>query len=355
MRRCPSTPYNGPLISPYRASLDLSVVQTLTVSEDEADIRLDRWFKRHFPEIAHGMLEKFLRTGQVRVDAKRAKSNQRLEAGQQIRVPPLGGSPLLGEEPRAKPEPKISQADARALQEAVLYIDDDVIVLNKPPGLAVQGGTGMERHLDAMLDVLQFEAPERPRLVHRLDKDTSGALLLGRNAAATAKLAASFRSRSARKCYWALVVGVPKHPQGRIDAPLAKMGGGRMGDKVQVDEEEGRRAVTYYRVVERALRSAAWLEMEPRTGRTHQLRAHCALIGTPIQGDGKYGGQEAYLTGQGVSKKLHLHARAIEVPHPRKGVIRVIAPLPEHMAATWSFFGFDESAAGEPFVAFDED
>jgi len=333
----------------------LSAVQTLTVSEDEADIRLDRWFKRHFPEIAHGMLEKYLRTGQVRVDAKRAKSNQRLEAGQAIRVPPLGGSPLL-EEPYVKPAPKISEADTRALQEAILYIDDDVIVLNKPPGLAVQGGTNMEKHLDAMLDALQFEAAERPRLVHRLDKDTSGALLLGRNAASTAKLAASFRSRSARKCYWALVVGVPKHRQGRIDAPLAKMGGGRMGDKVQVDEEDGQRAVTYYRVVESALKKAAWLEMEPRTGRTHQLRAHCALIGTPIQGDGKYGGQEAYLSGQGISKKLHLHARAIEVPHPRnKSTIRVIAPLPEHMEATWSFFGFEESSAGEPFVAFEED
>lgn len=334
----------------------MSAVQTLTVTQDEADVRLDRWFKRHFPEIAHGMLEKYLRTGQVRVDGKRAKSNQRLAGGEQIRVPPLGGSPLLEEAPYEKPAPKVTDYEARALQEAVLYMDDDVIVLNKPPGLAVQGGTGTEKHLDAMLDILRFDAEERPRLVHRLDKDTSGVLLLGRNAAATAKLAASFRSRSARKCYWALVVGVPKHRQGRIDAPLAKMGGGRMGDKVQVDEDEGRRAVTYYRVVESALKKAAWLEMEPRTGRTHQLRAHCALIGTPIQGDGKYGGQEAYITGQGVSKKLHLHARAIEVPHPRGGgTIRAVAPLPEHMLASWSFFGFEENSAGEPFVAFDED
>ena len=332
----------------------MSAVQTLTVTQDEAEVRLDRWFKRHFPEIAHGMLEKYLRTGQVRVDGKRAKSNQRLAGGEQIRVPPLGGSPLLEEAPYEKPAPKVSDAEERALKEAILYMDDDVIVLNKPPGLAVQGGTGTDKHLDAMLDVLRFDAEERPRLVHRLDKDTSGVLLLGRNAAATAKLAASFRSRSARKCYWALVVGVPKHRQGRIDAPLAKMGGGRMGDKVQVDEDEGRRAVTYYRVVESAFKKAAWLEMEPRTGRTHQLRAHCALIDTPIQGDGKYGGQEAYITGQ-VSKKLHLHARAIEVPHPRGGTIRAVAPLPEHMLASWSFFGFEESSAGEPFVAFDED
>ena len=179
-------------------------------------------------------------------------------------------------------------------------------------------------------------------------------LLLARNPAAAAKLAASFRSRAARKCYWALVVGVPKYRQGRIDAPLAKMAG-RMGDKVAVDEEEGRHAVTYYRIVERALKKAAWLELEPRTGRTHQLRAHCALLGTPIQGDGKYGGQDAYLTGQGVSSKLHLHARAIEVPHPRKGTICVIAPPPDHMLASFAFFGFAMADAGEPFAAFAEE
>ena len=340
----------------FDESAILSAVQTIPVSEDDADVRLDRWFKRHFPQVNHGMLEKLLRTGQVRVGGKRAKANQRLEVGQEIRVPPLAEpDPEAAPKPKPKAVAKVTDADARALQEAVLYIDDDVIVLNKPPGLAVQGGTGMDKHLDAMLDALRFGADERPRLVHRLDKDTSGALLLGRNANAAAKLAASFRSRSARKCYWALVVGVPKHPMGRIDAPLAKMGGGRLGDKVQVDEDEGKRAVTYYRVVERALKKAAWLEMEPRTGRTHQLRAHCALLGTPIQGDGKYGGQEAYLTGQGVSKKLHLHARAVQVPHPKKGTISVQAPLPEHMAASWAFFGFNEAEAGEPFVSFDED
>ena len=233
-------------------------------------------------------------------------------------------------------------------------MDADVIVLNKPAGLAVQGGTNLDKHLDAMLDVLTFDAAERPRLVHRLDKDTSGVLLLGRSAMAAAKLAAAFRSRSAHKCYWALVVGVPKHRQGRIDAPLAKLAG-RMGDKVSVDEEDGRRAVTYYRVVEGVLKKAAWLELEPRTGRTHQLRVHCSLLGTPIQGDGKYGGQQAYLTGQGVSRKLHLHARAIEVPHPKKGIVSVVAPLPPHMVASFAFFGFEPNAAGAPFLAFTED
>lgn len=329
----------------------LSGVQSVTVTADETDLRLDRWFSRRFPEVGHGRLEKLLRSGQVRVDGKRAKSNQRLEAGQLIRVPPLGEAPAPT---GPRPVKQASAAEAKALTDAVLYKDDDVIVLNKPAGLAVQGGTSLDHHLDAMLDCLRFGAAERPRLVHRLDKDTSGALLLGRNAFATAKLAAAFRSREARKCYWALVVGTPKYPQGRIDASLAKMTG-KMGDKVEVDEEDGKRAVTYYRVVDSAYKKAAWLEMEPRTGRTHQLRAHCALLGTPIQGDGKYGGQEAYLTGQGVSKKLHLHSRAVMVPHPRKGLIKVIAPLPAHIAASFEFFGFDEERSGPPFEAFDED
>ena len=330
----------------------MSGVQSVTVTADETDLRLDRWFSRRFPEVSHGRLEKLLRTGQVRVDGKRAKSNQRLEEGQMIRVPPLGEAPAQTGPKQPKP---VSAAEAKALADAILYMDDDVIVLNKPAGLAVQGGTNMDHHLDAMLDSLRFKAEERPRLVHRLDKDTSGALLLGRNAFSAAKLAASFRSREARKCYWALVVGVPRYPQGRIDAALAKMTGSKMGDKVEVDEEDGKRAVTYYRVVDSAYKKAAWLEMEPRTGRTHQLRAHCALLGTPIQGDGKYGGTEAYLTGQGVSKKLHLHSRAVMVPHPRKGLIKVEAPLPAHMSASFDFFGFDKARAGAPFVSFDED
>jgi 23S rRNA pseudouridine955/2504/2580 synthase len=317
---------------------------------------LDRWFHRRYPDIGHGRLEKLLRTGQVRVDGKRAKAGQRLESGQIIRVPPLGERPDGAAAPvKLKTAKAPSDAAIRELTSSILFMDEDVLVINKPAGLAVQGGTSLEHHLDGMLDALTFDAAERPRLVHRLDKDTSGVLLLGRNAFATARMAASFRSREARKCYWALVVGVPKYPEGRIDASLAKMAG-RMGDKVAVDEEDGKRAVTYYRIVDKALKKAAWLEMEPRTGRTHQLRAHAALLDTPIQGDGKYGGENAYLTGQGVSRKLHLHARALTLPHPRQGVVRVIAPLPAHIEASFEFFGFSPASAGEPFTAFaDED
>ncbi|CAA7616741.1 RluA family pseudouridine synthase [Magnetospirillum sp. UT-4] len=329
----------------------MSSVQTLLVAADEAGIRLDRWFKRRFPDIGHGLLEKWLRTGQVRVDGKRVKASERLEAGQEIRVPPLPAAEAP--KPDKPKRPPVDEATARMLKDAVLYKDDDVIVLNKPPGLAVQGGTGMaEKHLDAYLDALCFDKAERPRLVHRLDKDTSGVLLLGRTASAAAKLAAAFKSRAAHKCYWALVVGVPKHRQGRIDAPLAKLPG-RAGEKMAVDEDEGKRAVTWYRVVDNALRRAAWLEMEPRTGRTHQLRAHCALLETPILGDGKYGGTEAFIAGTGISRKLHLHARAVRIPHPRGGELLVTAPLPEHMAKSFEFFGFEPAQAGKPFTAFE--
>ena len=330
----------------------MSNVQIVIVGADDSDIRLDRWFKRHFPVVGHGQLEKWLRTGQVRVDGKRVKAGDRLAVGAEVRVPPL---PVASDKPAAaKPKrPPVDEKTARMLKDAILYKDDDVIVLNKPPGLAVQGGTGMaDKHLDAMLDALCFEKPDRPKLVHRLDKDTSGVLLLGRTANATAKLAAAFKSREARKCYWALVVGVPKIKQGRIDAALAKTPG-RAGEKMAVDDEDGKHAVTYYRVVDSTVKRAAWLEMEPRTGRTHQLRAHCALLGTPILGDGKYGAAEAFIAGTGISRKLHLHARALRLPHPRGGILEIVAPLPEHMTASFDFFGFEPKSAGKPFAAFD--
>jgi 23S rRNA pseudouridine955/2504/2580 synthase len=332
----------------------MSEVQTLTVTQDEADIRLDRWFKRHFPTVGHGLLEKWLRAGNVRVDGKKAKSNQRLDPGQTVRVPPLPADDARPAR-EARPAAPVDDKTTRMLRDAVLYMDDDVIVLNKPPGLAVQGGTGMaDKHLDAWLDALAFDGA-RPKLVHRLDKDTSGVLLLGRTANAAAKLAAAFKSRAARKCYWALVAGVPKHRQGRIDAPLAKLPG-KAGEKVAVDKDEGKHAVTYYRVVDATLKRAAWLEMEPRTGRTHQLRAHCLLLGTPILGDGKYGGKDALIEGTGVSRKLHLHARAVRLPHPRTGrPLEVTAPLPPHIRASFDFFGFVEQESGPPFAAFEEE
>ena len=323
----------------------MTSVQTLTVTRDEAEMRLDRWFKRRFPELGHGRLEKLLRTGQIRVDGKRAKANHRLLAGQQIRIPPLDAEETaeVGKPPRPIPE-----SEAAALRAAVLYRDDEVIAINKPAGLSVQGGKGIERHVDGMLDALRFGTAERPRLVHRLDRDTSGVLLLARTARAAGWLAAAFRQKETRKLYWAAVIGAPKLDRGKIDLPLSKLPR-PAGERVMPDEE-GRRAVTYYQVMEHAGRRVAWLALMPVTGRTHQLRAHCVAMGTPILGDGKYGGEAAFLPGAEVAKQLHLHARQIIVPRPQGGSIKVVAPLPPHMRATWSFFGFDPERAADPMA-----
>lgn len=331
----------------------MSAVETRNVAPDEADIRLDRWFKRHFPEVGHGHLQKLLRTGQVRVDGKRADASTRLAAGQVIRIPPLT-APAPSPDSPPKPKPALSaaaQREAEALVGRVLYRDDDVIAIDKPAGLAVQGGTGMTKHLDAMLDSLRFGSAERPRLVHRLDKDTSGVLVLARNAFAATRLADSFRGRDARKIYWAATVGVPRPFQGKIDLALAKEGGPH-GERVAANEEEGKRALTYFSVLENLGKTAAFVALWPRTGRTHQLRVHMAAIGTPILGDGKYGGAEAFLPGAEVPKKLHLHARRLILPHPRGGhrTIDVTAPIPEHMAATWRYLGFSANLREDPFA-----
>jgi 23S rRNA pseudouridine955/2504/2580 synthase len=329
----------------------MSGVQQRTVAESDADQRLDRWFKKHFPEINHGRLEKLLRTGQVRLDGKRAKASDRVEAGQIIRIPPIAPAQDADARPAAAPKSKpVSERDAKALRDAVLFKDADVLVIDKPAGLAVQGGTGLDKNLDAMLEALQFDAAERPRLVHRLDKDTSGVLVLARNAAAARDLTEAFRDKSARKIYWAVVVGTPKLDRGTIDAPLSKHAQHGFGERVGIDEEEGRRAVTRYAVVERAGKRAAWLALMPETGRTHQLRAHCVILGTPILGDGKYGGAEAQLARENLSRTLHLHARSIRIPHPRKGWIDATAPLPPHMQATWKFFGFAAEPDRDPFA-----
>ena len=319
-------------------------VRIVEVAVDDEGARLDRWFRRHFPDVSHGRLEKLLRTGQIRVDGKRVKANARLVAGAKLRIPPLGSAAV----PARRSEAQISETDAEALRALVIHKDADVIAINKPPGLAVQGGTGTSRHLDAMLDALKFEAPERPRLVHRLDKDTSGVLLLARNRAAAAKLADAMRGREARKIYWAAVIGVPKPKKGRIDLPLSKLPHPK-GERVAPDEE-GKSAITLYAVIESLGNKAAWLALMPLTGRTHQLRVHCAALKTPIVGDAKYGRETVYLGGEGISKKLHLHAREIEIPHPKGGKLRIRAELPAHMRATWTMLGFDPDYRGDPFA-----
>ena len=318
-----------------------SKVETRIVTADEADMRLDRWFKRHFPDVNHSYLQKLLRTGQVRIDGKRAETSSRLAAGQGVRIPPLAAwaAPAKGPNPGAGKPKGMSDKQIAELQALVLYRDADVIAINKPAGLAVQGGTGTSKHLDAMLDALRFDGNERPKLVHRLDKDTSGVLLLARTTFAASKLTEMFRGSAVRKIYWAATVGVPKPYQGKIDLALAKEGGPQ-GERVAGDEDDGKRAVTYYSVLENLGKQAAFVAMWPRTGRTHQLRVHMAAIGHPIVGDGKYGGQEAFLTGA-ISRKLHLHARRLRIDHPDGGQVDVTADLPTHFSDTLSALGFE--------------
>jgi 23S rRNA pseudouridine955/2504/2580 synthase len=318
----------------------MTAVRQRSVQPSDADLRLDRWFKQHFPGVTHARLQKWLRTGQVRVDGKRAKASVRLVPGQVIRVPPGADDRPPDAKKSSAPSQAVGEADRAALLEAVLYRDDDVIVIDKPPGLAVQGGSKTRRHLDGMLDVLRFDAKEKPRLVHRLDKDTSGVLVLARTRQSAAYLTRAFRTRDVHKLYWAIVVGVPKLKSGVIEAALVK-GKRPDGERMAADPEGGKAAKTIYRVIDHAGRRAAWLELEPLTGRTHQLRIHCAEIGTPILGDGKYGGGGAFLDGIMAARKIHLHARAISLPSADGRTISIEAPLPDYMAETWRSLGFD--------------
>ncbi len=318
----------------------MTAFTTVEVSEADQGTRLDRWFAKNYPDLPRGRLQKMLRTGQIRVDGKRARPGTRLDGGEQVRVPPLArkATPVPRKSGAVEPRPD-EIADLRA---RVLYRDDDMIALDKPSGLAVQGGSRQVRHLDALASALQFEAADPPRLVHRLDKDTSGVLLLARTAQAARRLTALFRTGEVQKMYWAIVVGAPDPRTGVIDQPLAKGGaGGR--ERMTTDETEGVTAVTRYRTIARSDGLAAWLALAPLTGRTHQLRAHCASAGFPILHDGKYGGKTAYLTDHigDLPRRLNLHARELVMPHPDGGNLRFRADLPDHMRTSFSALGFD--------------
>jgi 23S rRNA pseudouridine955/2504/2580 synthase len=323
-------------------------VEQITVETGESGMRLDRWFKTHFPGLGFGQLQKLLRSGQVRVDGGRAKSDTRVEPGQVIRVPPLGvdrkgDAPVTARTMRG-------QDDAVVLAKMTLYEDPAVFVFNKPSGLAVQGGSGVNRHVDDMLESLRSKKGEKPRLVHRLDRDTSGALVVARTRLAAMKLAAAFKGRDATKTYWALVKGVPKKREDKISTWLVKEQT-IDGDRVRVakhGEEGADHAVSHYRVVEQAGQTMSWLEMEPHTGRTHQLRVHAAHIGCPIIGDPKYFEADSnWDFPGGFQNRLHLHARRIRIPHPNGGIIDVTAPMPPHMRQSWNLLGFDEQSAEE--------
>lgn len=308
------------------------------MTPDESGMRVDRFLEARFAGLSFSHIQRIIRKGQLRVDGKRVEPKDRLEAGQSVRIPPLRFDP-------EKPRPEGGKDDETRdfLKSITLYDDDDVMVLNKPAGLAVQGGSGTTRHLDGMLGVIRTKDGQRPRLVHRLDKDTAGCLLIAKSRFAAAALAKTFRSRSARKIYWALVPGVPKPKQGRISTYLAKEE--REDDSVmrvaQHGEEGASHAITYYAVVETAAARLAWLSLKPVTGRTHQLRVQLAHIGHPIVGDPKYFNIENWELPGGIQNRLHLLARRIAVPHPRGGVIDVSAPLPPHMQQSWNLIGLD--------------
>lgn len=318
----------------------MSEIRTFIVAPDDDDIRLDRWFKRHLPDTSFTTVAKWARTGQLRVDGARAAPGDRIAAGQTLRFPPPEPVPVAGKPKRERPP--LTDDEIAFARELVIHQDAQAFVLNKPPGLATQGGTKTLQHVDGLLDALQFDNEGRPKLVHRLDKDTSGALLVARTSRAAAFFAKAFSGRTAKKVYWALVVGVPSIEDGMIELPIAKQPG-TGGEKMHVDEAEGQPARSRYRVIERAGNRAAWVELQPFTGRTHQLRVHMAAIGHPIVGDGKYGGPEAFLTG-GISRKMHLHSRRISVDHPDGGKIDVEAELPTHFAESLSGLGFDQMA-----------
>ena len=316
-------------------------IRQFNVGMDDDGIRLDRWFQRHLPETSFNMVSRWARTGQLRVDGKRAQPGDRIAVGQMIRVPPADPEQKAAARP-VKKRRELSEDEQEFARSLVIHKDKAALVINKPPGLATQGGTKTSEHVDGLLDALWFEAEGRPKLVHRLDKDTSGALLLARSAKAAAYFSKSFSGRTARKVYWALIVGVPSIEDGTIELPIAKQPG-TGGEKMYVDEEQGQPSKSRYRVIERVGNRAAWVELQPFTGRTHQLRVHMAAIGHPIVGDGKYGGKEAFLTGT-ISRKMHLHARRIRIDHPDGGKLDVRAELPTHMADSFADLGFDIAA-----------
>jgi 23S rRNA pseudouridine955/2504/2580 synthase len=315
-------------------------VQTVAVTGDENGMRVDRFFEARFPGLSFSHIQRIIRKGEVRVNGKRTQPKSRLEAGQSVRIPPLQLA-----SPKPRDDAPQAQKNRAFLKSITLYDDDDVLVLNKPIGLAVQGGSGTVQHVDGMLESLRgpHADAQRPRLVHRLDKDTAGCLLVAKTRFAASALAKTFRSRSARKIYWALVAGVPKPRQGRVSTYLAKqeMEEDSFMRIAKHGEKDAVHAVTYYALVETAAQKLAWISLKPVTGRTHQLRAHMAHIGNPIVGDPKYFNIENYEFPGGMQDKLHLLARRIAVPHPRGGVIDVSAPLPPHMAQSWNLLGFD--------------
>ncbi|MCX7586792.1 RluA family pseudouridine synthase [Phenylobacterium sp. 58.2.17] len=320
-------------------------VRNIAVDPGEDGVRLDRWFRRRWPHVSQIQIQKLARSGQIRVDGARAKPDQRLAAGEMIRVPPLPDAPKPGDKPGLDPR------DIAYAKSLVIYEDEEVLVINKPSGLAVQGGTKTTKHVDRLLSAWG-EGLERPRLVHRLDRDTSGVLVLGKTPGAAAKLSGAFARRRAEKTYWALVIGNPKPSEGVMELHLVKKGVGDREMVVPADPKDPNAdpAETEFVTVSRAAHRVAWMALRPHTGRTHQLRAHMLAMGHPILGDPKYKTDaSAELSG---NLKLQLHARRLTLPHPSRGTLILEAPISKELKEGFNRFGFDEHEADpEPFKA----
>lgn len=325
----------------------MSGVKIVTVAQDDDGQRLDRWLKKNAPDLPYALLQKLMRKGQIRVDGKRAKTDTRLAAGQEVRIPPSSDEGKQDRYFRAQ------KGDAELLKSMILYDDGDLMVLNKPAGIAAQGGLRVERHIDGLLEHMADAEGSKPKLCHRLDRDTSGLLVLARSREMAAKMGKAFENKNIRKYYWALVAPAPEENEGSIVAPLAK-GEDSFKDMMVVDEENGKFARTEFKVIERAAKKAAFLALWPRTGRTHQLRVHCQVAGFPIIGDEKYGNDDAaadMIQALGLAPRLHLHAARLILPHPGgKGVLDLRAPLPPELRKSWGDFGFDYDFSDDPFA-----
>ena len=324
----------------------MSGVQQRQVESDEDGMRLDRWFAHHFPQLGFGRLQKLIRNGEVKVDKAKVTTSTRVSAGQTVRIPPI-------DDPDVVKPVKLNEADAQFLRDLILYEDDDIYVFNKPHGLAVQGGSGTKRHMDGLLKNLPNKKGEAPRLVHRLDRDTSGCLVVAKTKAAASHFGTVFRSRSARKIYWAIVAGNPHPQQGEISCFLARQSteDGEQMVVVKNGTPGAQHSMSYYSTTDTASRRFAWVTLKPVTGRTHQLRVHMAQLGTPIIGDPRYFNIENWQGAPGLSEGLHLHARRIAIPLRNGKRLDISAPLPPHMRASFETLGFDPDrydVSGDP-------
>ncbi len=329
-----------------------TAISVLVTSED-ADVRLDRWLRRRYPDIHQGKLEKLFRTGQIRVNGHRVKGSLRLVSGSSVRIPPIMGSRDKIRKHKSKTI-ALTKEKVSLVRKWVIYKDNDILAINKPPGLAVQGGTGVREHLDLMLDALTFDAEERPRLVHRLDRDTSGVLVLARNLMSARNLTKMFREKQLNKTYWALTVGVPTQTEGKIKVALIKKKVSNLKEEIVITNR-GVNSITDYRIIEYVGGSFAWLSLRPHTGRTHQIRVHCATyLNCPIVGDRKYSPYENQIDLKGLGEGLHLHSRSLQLPYTskdnnNKSRLDLVAPVPEHMSQSWKYLGFDQTYTQDIF------